>query len=335
MVTIKDIAAKTGFSLSTVSIVLKGNGNARKISAKTQEKVLQAAREMGYTPNTQAKILRGGSPPKATVTLFWASDIRVHMLSRFFNGLQAELLRMNYPCELQIKPYENNHLQDAMSDRTLLGCNGMIICNPSEKDMLYLENTDFPVPAVLYNRYSQKYITVNMDDEKIGRLPAAVFLAHHRTSPALLKSSATFNGMDIRTTAFERQMADGGTAPLISVTVTDSMKGGYEGALQLCRLDPLPDCLFCTSDIIAYGALKAFHQNGVRIPEQVELISVGNGNPDYQEYAIPSLSVVNLPMEAMAANCLRKICDVLASYTYIPSSTELPVQYIARESCPQ
>lgn len=335
MATIKDIAAQAGISASTVSIVLKGNGDARKISAKTQQNVLRIARELGYTPNMQAKVLRGGGSTKAIVTLFWASDIRVHMLARFFNGLQAELMRLGYPCELQIKPYENDHLQEAMSERTLLGCNGMIVCNPSERDMEFLEYAHFNIPAVLYNRYSGKYITVNMDDEKIGRIPAQVFAAHGKRRPALLKAPATFNGMDLRTSTFERQLCDAGLEPLVTVTIPDTMKGGYDGALQLCRMDPLPDCLLCTSDIIAYGALNAFHQKGVRIPEQLEVISVGNGNPDYQEYAIPSLSVVNLPMEDMAALCLRRICEVLTSFSYTPGSTELPVHYIARESCPQ
>lgn len=69
MVTIKDVAA-ANLSPSTVSIVLKGNGDVRKISKKTQQKVLETARALGYTPNTQAKILRGGSRSSAVITLF-------------------------------------------------------------------------------------------------------------------------------------------------------------------------------------------------------------------------------------------------------------------------
>lgn len=67
--------------------------------------------------------------------------------------------------------------------------------------------------------------------------------------------------------------------PPVSVLVNDSMDGGYEGAMRLSSMNPLPDCLLCTSDNIALGALKAFHQKGIRIPEDIEMISVGQRQP--------------------------------------------------------
>lgn len=335
MVTLKDIAQETGLSASTVSIVLKGNGNARKISQDTQEKVLSTAKRLGYKPNIQARILRGGVPTRYTITLFWASDIRIHMLSRFLNGLQNALMVNHYPCDLQIKPYDNHHLCDVLTQEAMLSCNGMIICNPSEQDMAFLEQLDCLVPVVLYNRYSEKYFTVNMDDETIGRLPAEVFARHGKTRPAILKAPATFHGMEIRTSVFESRTQAARMEPPISVLATDSMDGGYAAALQLCSINPLPDCLLCMSDNIALGALKAFHQKGVRIPEDLELISVGNGSPEQQAYAIPSLSVVNLPMEDMAAACLKSVYEKITNSDSAPGSMEFPIHYIARESCPE
>lgn len=335
MVTIKDVATAAQLSPSTVSIVLKGNGDARKISKKTQQKVLETARALGYTPNTQAKILRGGTPANAVITLFWATDIRVHILSRFLNGLQSALLERQYPCELQIHPYKINFLQEALSPRTLLGSNGMIICNPSEIDMEYLEQAQFQIPAVLYNRYSKHFDTVNMDDKTIGALPAQIFARHGKKRPALLKAPATFNGMNIRTNIFEFETTQAGMEPPVSIPVSDSMRGGYEGALKLCNIHPLPDCLFCTSDAIALGALKAFYENHVETPKQLELISVGNGNIDHQEFSIPSLSVIQLPMEQMAASCLQIVYERLTSYSFQTNSTQFPVVYVARESCPE
>lgn len=335
MVTLKDIAQYTQLSLSTVSIVLKGNGDARKIKKETQTIVLEAAKKLGYKPNVQARVLRGGSPNRMIITLFWASDIRIHMLSRFINGLQDSLVQNNYPCDLQIKPYVNDRLHEALTDQTILASNGMIICNPSETDMEFLENLDAGIPIVLYNRYSDKYATINMDDHTIGELSAKIFAKHQKHNPAMLKSPATFNGMNIRTNIFEFTAIENGMTPPVTVQITDSMEGGYKGALKLCSLPQLPDCLFCTSDSIALGALKAFHEKGIQIPEQLEIISVGNGNPDQEEYAIPSLSVISLPMENMAAACLRTVYTFLSNGEYNASTFELPISYIARESCPE
>lgn len=334
MVTIKDIAAYVNSSPSTVSIVLKGNGDKRKITKETQKKILDAAQELGYRPNMQAKVLRGGISANFIITLFWASDVRIHMLSRFINGIQNTLIHEKYPCELQIKPYENNHLEEALSERIQLSSNGIIICNPSKADMDFLEDLHIHIPLVLYNRYSDKYTTVNMDDQIIGILPAQVFSKHHKKRPALLKAPATFEGMNIRTDCFIQKAVESGMDTPICITVNDSMHGGYQGAEEICHLRELPDCLFCTSDNIAFGALKAFHHKGISIPGQIEIISVGNGNPDQEEYSIPSLSVINLPMEEMAAACLRKIYESLTTFHNTIDSTQFSIEYIARESCP-
>lgn len=334
MITIKDLASYVNLSPSTVSIVLKGNGDIRKIPQTTQTKILDAAQKLGYRPNMQAKILRGGISANAIITLFWASDIRINMLSRFINGIQSTLINEKYPCELQIKPYENNHLKEALSEQVLMSSNGMIICNPSKTDMDFLEHFDSNIPIVLYNRYSQKYSTVNMDDKTIGSIPASVFFKHKKKHPALLRALATFEGMNIRTDTFMAQTQQQGMLSPTTVTVSDSMQGGYEGALTLCNLDILPDCLFCTSDSIAIGALKAFHNKGIKIPGQIELISIGNGNPEQQEFSIPSLSVINLPMEEMASACLTKIYENLFSFNNHIVSEEFPINYIPRESCP-
>ena len=58
MSTVKEIAKQTGYSISTVSIVLRGQGDARSISKKTQVKIIKAAKDMGYTPNISARRLR-------------------------------------------------------------------------------------------------------------------------------------------------------------------------------------------------------------------------------------------------------------------------------------
>ncbi|MCR5657347.1 MAG: substrate-binding domain-containing protein, partial [Butyrivibrio sp.] len=85
---------------------------------------------------------------------------------------------------------------------------------------------------------------------------------------------------------------------------------------------------------IALGAIKAFHDKGIKIPEKTELISIGNGSRDLEEYSIPSLSVVSLPMEAMADACLTRISRAITELSLVPDSREFSAEYIPRESCP-
>ena len=96
---------------------------------------------------------------------------------------------------------------------------------------------------------------------------------------------------------------------------------------------PLPDCLFCTSDYIALGALKALHEKQIKIPEQIEIISVGNGNTEQEKFCVPSLSVMSLPMEEMAEACLTLLYTRITSFDMEIHTKKFDVKYIARESC--
>ena len=92
MATIKDVAALAGVSLSTVSIVANGRAKQRNISQVTQERVLDAMREVGYRPSVAARKLRGGKE-RRQLTVFWADDFREIMLARFLKGLHAKSVR--------------------------------------------------------------------------------------------------------------------------------------------------------------------------------------------------------------------------------------------------
>lgn len=334
MATIKDIAKYAGVSPSTVSIVLNGQADERKISTETQQRVWDAVRALEYQPNVSARRLRGDPQSNTLViAIFWASDFRAHMVLRFLRGIQNEILQSNRECEIIIHPYKNNELCKIASLRSMNMYNAAIICNASSKDLEYLERCNFNIPIILYNRHSQKYCTVNVDDVKLGSMPAQVFASRGHRKAAIITSPPVFSGMDVRTESFI-STASKYDLEIVDVIYEDnSMPGGFSGAKRLFELDERPDCLFCASDAMAIGALRYLHKSGINIPDDLELISIGNGDTDLEEYASTSLSVVHLPMEKMAEACLRLVFDVLCHKIEPPCSIELPIHYIARESC--
>ena len=334
MVTIKDIAKFTGVSPSTVSIVLRGLSEKRNISDATKKKVLEAAKTLGYTPNMQSKLLRSNLPNLPVITLFWDSTTRQYILGRFLKGIQDSIISNGFTYDLQVKPYAVGHLEESMTARTLMGSNGIIICNASDKDIEFLENNDLSVPIVLYNRYSDKYPTVNMNDKEIGKMAADTFVRHGKKRPALLTSKPNFDGMKIREEEFKNILKQNNINDIQKVIVDDTPKGGYDGANEISAQKQLPDCILCSSDNIALGALKAFHDKGIKIPQQIELISIGNGSKELEEFSTPSLSVVSLPMEAMADACLTRISRAITQMSLTPDSREFSAEYISRESCP-
>lgn len=330
MTTIKELAKEVGLSPSTVSIVLSGKSEERKIPYPTQKKVLDAARRLGYLPNISARRLRIQPAESLIIAVFWASDFRAPMMVRFLRGLQEGSLQCNKKCEFVIHPYQNNTLSESLLAIGM--CNAAIICNASSADIAFLESHSFPVPLVLYNRHSEKFCTVNVDDARLGSLPAEIFISHRRRRAAILTSESIFAGMDIRVENFIRTAEKSGMI-VQKIIRENSMRGGYEGGQAICGMDPLPDCVFCISDYMAIGAMRAFHQAKLALPTDLELISIGNGDRELEEYAITSLSVVHLPMEKMAQACLQLVMDLLAGTVDPPHSIELPVIYRPRESC--
>ena len=79
MANLKEIAAKTGFSLSTVSLVLRGEGSNRSIPMETQNLIYEAAKELNYRPNLSARKLRSNSD-RHTIAVFWANDFRASLV---------------------------------------------------------------------------------------------------------------------------------------------------------------------------------------------------------------------------------------------------------------
>ena len=336
MATIKDIAQKLGISPSTVSIVLRGEGKKRNISESTIEKVFSCARELGYQPNIVAKRLREiDSPASYTIAVFWTSDFRAPMLVRFLRGLQKAIEESGLNIEFFIRQYKNDCLDMTLTENMLNMFHGAIVCNASEKDIAYIDNATFFKPIVLYNRPSPKYSAVTIDNGLVGKLAAGEFKKHGCDSTCVITSESVFAGMLERTDSFLAESQRLSIKSFPTIIVENSIKGGYEGVKKLLD-SSLPDSIFCASDAIAIGALYALNEASVAIPGKVKLISVGNGDRETEEFTYPPLSVVYIPIEEMAMNCLKLLTaqfplNIEASKQEIVINTP----YIPRSTCPK
>lgn len=332
MITIREIAQAAGVSVSTASIVLRGESEKRKVAPATTEKVLQVAQALDYTPNVSARRLRASQTSGFVVAIFWASfwagEFRVPTL-QFLRGVQAMLDTCEHKCELMIHPYTRGHLEDSISRLSL--CHAAIICNAQPNDIEALEKARLPVPVVLYSRSSDVLPCVNVDHQQAGEITARVFTSQQLQHAVLCASSSPFSGASSSEDTFFRKTLQAGMS-VRRIETEHSMRGGYEAAKQIAAMNPRPDCVYFLSDVLALGALRGFHEAGVRIPEDIKIISEGSFDADMEEYVYPSLSVVRVPMEEMGAAAFTKAISMLTSRDY-ERVTTLPLTYIPRESC--
>jgi len=177
MATIKDVAAKSGFSTSTVSIILNGKEKERKIPESTVEKVHQAMIELNYRPSRAARRLRGVIS-RPVIALFWVLDKRSTFFMRLVRGIEEVLRDPEYPCELVIHPYTNGQLEN--EKRFLLSSDyqGIFIGALSNDDEAYLNSLNLETPVMVINRKSSIYPFCTTSVQDIGAMAAAFALEH-------------------------------------------------------------------------------------------------------------------------------------------------------------
>lgn len=347
MATIKTVAALAGVSLSTVSIIANGRGDERKISPATQERVRAAMRELGYVPNMAARRLRDGARRKL-ITLFWADDFREAMLARFLKGLHAAIESVDAEVDVSVTSYRSGCLSDVQALATSSPAfDGAIVANANESDLAFLRDYKSLAPIVLYNRELDGYASASVSDEEIGRVAAdlvqeALENCHAPMSGELrdcdvragvvacLSAPRVFSGMAVREETFLERVGSFGARGVIVALPENTARGGYEAAraLDLGNIR----CVFAPSDTVAIGFLRGCAERGVRIPQDLGVVAVGNGLPEYARYSSPPLTCVDVPMEQMAADCLDLLLAQVGPKKPDLERRQIPVTVSRRES---
>ncbi|WP_441561809.1 LacI family DNA-binding transcriptional regulator [Colibacter massiliensis] len=337
MPTIKDIAKAADVSIATVSIVLNGKGKERKISHDTQQRILEIAHNLNYVPNQSAKKLRVAQSDSYSVAFYWATDFRINYLARITLGLQREIMRQNNPVHLTVVPYKVDELHKQLETEQNKFFNGIIIANMSDKDMDYLNRTTFTCPVVLFNRISDKYGCVTMDNYQIGRNVGQHFLEKSLFHTGVLTHDTSFPIMRMWMNGFLDVFAEAGhpisddniilcdTSSASAVTVCE----------ELYRTGRMPQALFCESDVLAHGVLFACHKLGIAIPQDLEVFTIGITMPEINDFSIPSLSRVDIPMGQIGEACMRLITDLIEQKTTVPATIYIDGRKIIGQSSPE
>ncbi|PJI08548.1 MULTISPECIES: LacI family DNA-binding transcriptional regulator [Clostridium] len=336
MATIKDVAKLSGVSPSTVSIILNGNSAKRNITEKTQKKVMSAVKELDYHPNILARKLRNqAAPNKPIIALYWSSDIHVNIISRFLKGLQDKLIKLNYCYNIVICPYKTNYLHLEKGINTPNNFDAAIIANISNSDMEYLNKSYLKLPIILFNRLSDKYSSVNVDNYRMGEKAALLLLKNGHKSAAAILTKSLNRAMDCRNRGFietcEKNGIDVSHKNIISAD--NSLHGGFTAGEEFIKIKDTPKALFCNSDSITLGVLNVLNRERISVPKNVEIISIGMTDNEYTKFSTPPITIVDIPIEKMAGKCIELISDMLSQKLEKPTSVFVDAPLIVRDSC--
>ena len=112
-----------------------------------------------------------------------------------------------------------------------------------------------------------------------------------------------------------------------------SVESGYAMMLDLIGAHQVPTALFCASDAVAMGALRALHENNYRVPEDVSIL--GFNNNQNTAYTNPPLTTIYAPARQMGELAAQFITQFAAKEKVYPMQIMLPCSLILRQSCTQ
>lgn len=334
MATVKDIAKRVGVSATTVSIVLNGKAEERNITKATQEKIYQAIKELGYQPNLSARRLRSGEDSPAVIGFFWPSDHRTTILAAYLNIFSERIRELDFSCQVTVQIYDNDNLKAL--DKVLLtgGFSAVVVGCCSTEDLRHLESLQLSGPTIVIDRESTLLTTVGADNEEVGRMAAEKLFEKGYFCAALFASNKSFPANTKRGESFLHHCRKLGISvePYHIYRDVGTTSGGYRMAQRFGAAQNCPPVIFCDSDAIALGALRALHELRIRVPEDVEVLSTDVTASDLSVYSIPSMSILQIPTDKIAVAVIDIVKEQLGQTYPEPLHIKFPPNLVLRES---
>ena len=322
-VTIKELAEKAGVSKTAVSFAFN---NPKRISEETYNRIMKIAKDIGYSPDPLARIL--ATKQTGTIGVLFPQSVSEVLqnpyISDLIRGIGIVCDREGLALTLMspIKGILNNTIQKAAVD-------GMIIIGMDKDKSVHSAFKMRNMPYVAIDAKSNSgYINVGIDDRAMAETLMDMLLdnGHSKILFCALKPNASdLEEPDLSTIIEERQkgIQDSIAKHNVPESVTDSyiymesetsFETSYRLAKQTLQLDNRPTAIYCMGDIQALGFYKAADELGLKIPEDLSVVS-------FDDLAItgilcPELTAVHQP-----------------GYDKGVAATELLIKQIAGKEC--
>ncbi len=328
--TLRDVALRADVSLATVSRVLNGS---TRVDPTLASRVRTAADELGYRANLLARGLRR---QRTDIVGLVVPQIG----NPFFSGLmQAVSRHLQQSARTVLLADAEDDLDLERQVVTRLADHGVdgILCAPvSEQEsgvaaaevaarlpLVFLDRAAADVEADTASVDQRRGIALVVDHlaEVCGGPPATRLI-----SAAPVDSAARARCEAYADAAAEGRVADGAPPLLGEFTV----EWGREAVAGLIADDALPQALVCGNDLIALGALAALAEHGVRVPD--DIVVTGFDDVGFATLAVPSLTTVRQPLDALAATASELLEQRIAGVEGPPRCELLRPELVVRAS---
>lgn len=325
-VTLSDVAAAAGVSVSTASNALAGT---RPVGAATVERVLAAASALGYRRNEAARSLRTGRRMAIGVVVpdvtnpFFASLVRT--VEVFANELDWSVTLCN--------TLFDDARETAYLRRLAASADGVLLFSTKPDPDVVRPIVEQGVPLVACDeRIDVDGVGGVYSDNADGGRQAALHLAGAGGRRfAILEGPDRLPSASERRAGFLRGLAEAGVheRDIAVVHAPYSLDGGRDGIRRILREHPEVDAVFASTDLQAIGALFEAESAGVSVPDH--LLIAGFDGIEWTAHTTPSLTTVRQDVAVMAERAFAMLAALIAGDA-VPTVEVLPVELVARQS---
>ncbi len=284
-ITIRDIARQANVSYQTVSLVIN---NKPGVSDDTRKRILRLMHDLDYRPNRAAQMLTTNR--SRTLELIVVDVQYGGRLADSTKNMVHIAKQSGY--SLLVSETTRDELEAALQNAAARLVDGVIMYAPrlrmEDSQLLHLCG-GLPLVRRDYTPGS-KLAWVGFDQVYATRLAVEYLIElGHRQIAAIPPHSDLINGY-WRYTTWKNVLLEHGLEPGPAVAGDYSMKSGYEAAHQLADMGVNFTALLVGTDGMAFGALRALGERGIRVPDDVSVISYDN--TELSSYTQPSLTTV-------------------------------------------
>lgn len=329
--TIKDLSARTGYSVGTISRVLNNQPN---VSQRAKDTILRAAEECGFQLNANAKQLK---QQHGSCILAVVKGISNELFGRLVEALQARMADSRYPLVVDYVDEDSNEVRRALQlclEKKPLG----ILFLGGNQDHFLADFDKIHVPCVLVTNDAgglnfPNLSSVSSDNDRAARMAIEHLagLGHRRIAVI---------GGDPQVSDTTRQRYAGCMEAFREYgiefdekadyeSIRFSYSDGYRAVQDLLARGREFTALFAMADVMAIGAIRALQDAGKRVPEDVSV--VGFDGLTISRYIVPRLATIRQDVDLLAEHSLDLLMRNISGEN-VTIHEAIPVQLIQGES---
>jgi len=332
--TLKDIAKLVGVSPATVSRVLNYD-RTLSVSDDTRKRVFEAAEELNYKKTKKKNLYTESRKPLIVGICQWYSPMQ-ELSDPYYLSIRTGIEKDCFEKQIETRTIFRDdkgipvgqfddvdgiiaigkYSADEVKEFTRISEN-LVFVDSSPDDKLYdsiIVDFNVAVEEVL------NYLT-GLGHTRIGYIGGREYVDNGEIMLEDPREAAFANYLSSRKLYNENYMVLGAF----------TAEEGYRLAKTIIEGEHVPTAFFIASDSMAIGAIRAFHEAGFKVPDDISII--GFDDIPTAEYLMPPLSTVRVHTEFMGRTAVGLLLERVINQRAIPKKIVIPTQLIIRESC--